>query len=358
MHPPPGEWAKPARIHVMALDRPLVRAPELSPIEWLNTSASPSLADLRGQVVLIDFWDFTCANCLRTLPTLRDWHRRYQESGLTMLGIHTPEFAFARDLQAVRRAVGRLGIRWPVGLDNRQELWTTFANRIRPTIHLVDSAGYVRYRREGEGGYFGTERAMRALLAEAGSQVQELPAPLTSEEDEGFSGSCLPATPELQVEGLGNGPVREGKPVRLTLPSIVSDDVFYLEGEWRAVQRGLSLESESGELVLSFQGASVHAVLAARADDPAVRIEAEPAWIEILLDGERTPSGTFGQDLMLRDGGTWLRVDEARSYNLLQSLAPGPHELRLRFASRGTTLYSFSFETCRLPGPAARREPC
>jgi hypothetical protein len=199
---------------------------------------------------------------------------------------------------------------------------------------------------------------MRALLAEAGSQVQELPAPLTSEEDEGFSGSCLPATPELQVEGLGNGPVREGKPVRLTLPSIVSDDVFYLEGEWRAVQRGLSLESESGELVLSFQGASVHAVLAARADDPAVRIEAEPAWIEILLDGERTPSGTFGQDLMLRDGGTWLRVDEARSYNLLQSLAPGPHELRLRFASRGTTLYSFSFETCRLPGPAARREPC
>jgi hypothetical protein len=307
-------------------------------------------------VLLIDVWDFTCINCLRTLPTLRDWDRRYEAAGLVTLGVHTPEFPFARDTEAVRRAVGRLGIRWPVALDNRQEIWTAFANRVWPTIYLIDRAGTIRFRREGEGGTFEIETAVRTLLVDSPSGDSALPQPLRSSTEAADGGFCLPATPELQIEAIER-PILEDKATSLVIPDHLAEGAFYLEGEWRAVQRGATLESERGEIALPFQGSAVHAVMAHGGDSRGSRGE-EPAWLEALLDGRSVPSGAFGQDLQRHEGGTWLRVDSARTYNVLQSVEPGLHELRLRLVSPGTTLYAFSFDACSLPPSNLRSDTC
>jgi hypothetical protein len=342
----------------MALDRPRVRAPEFPPVEWLNTPAPPSPADFLGQVRLVDVWDFTCINCLRTLPLLRDWHGRYLDSGLAMLGVHTPEFPFAHDREAVRSAIGRLGIRWPVALDNHQEIWSAFANRAWPTVYLIDRAGYIRYRREGEGGYVDLEAAIRALLVEAHPEGPSLPSALTFEQGATPDGVCLPVTPELQVESVGNGCLTEEETSRLSLPARRAEGAVYLEGEWHLARRGLTLKSERGEIVLPFQAGAVHAVIAAAGDRPGVGNGEEPAWLEARLDGEQVPLGQFGHDLQRRHGATWLRVETARNYDILQGLGPGLHELHLHLVSPGTTLYAFSFDACPRRGPSPRSNTC
>ncbi len=342
----------------MALDRPLVRAPEFPPVEWLNTPAAPSLGDLRGQVLLVDIWDFTCINCLRTLPTLRDWQARYADAGLVTLGVHTPEFPFAHAPRAVRSAIGRLGIRWPVALDSDQRIWTAYANHAWPTVYLVDRGGYIRYRREGEGGYADLEAALRSLLLERRPGNPSLPPPLSTEQEDAARRVCLPATPEMQVESVGNGPLFEKKSIHLSLPSHRAEGSFYLDGDWRLMQRGVTLDSERGQVVLPFQAASVHAVIAPSPDDEADLAGLGPMRLEVLLDGRPVPSGRFGRDLLLRQGCTWLPLDTARTYDVVQSLEPGPHELRFRLDSPGTTLYAFSFGACPEPSSSSRSAPC
>jgi thiol-disulfide isomerase/thioredoxin len=242
----------------MALDQPVVRAPVLPSVDWLNAPEAPTLAGLRGRSILIDFWDFSCINCLRTLPVLRDWYERYGQAGLAMLGVHTPEFPFARDPLQVQAAVGRLGIRWPVALDNSQQVWTAFANHAWPSIYLIDPSGYLRFRQEGEGGYVGIEESIRALLTEAGLDPSALPPFGSDPSDEtGGGAACLPATPELQAESLGNGPVEGGKPRSLSLPPQRPEGSYYLAGDWQLMDQGMSLVSETGEAVLPFQASAV-----------------------------------------------------------------------------------------------------
>ena len=352
-----GARAKPARIAAMALDRPLVRAPEFPLVEWLNTPTPPRLADLRGQVLLVDVWDFTCINCLRTLPTLRDWAARYEEAGLATLGVHTPEFPFARDRQAVRSAIGRLGMRWPVALDNRQEIWTLFANRVWPSVYLIDRRGTIRLRREGEGGYAELEAAVRALLTESIPSKASLPQPLTSSQATNLGGSCLPVTPELQVQALGNGPLPGEASAAFALPDRRVEGAFYVEGDWKSIGRGLTLESAHGEIALPFQGSAVHAILASDGETTDGR-GAQDVRLEALLDGKSVAAGLFGQDLQLLEGATWLQISAGRSYDVLQSVGPGPHELRLHLASPRTTLYAFSFDACLQPPSSFRSDPC
>jgi thiol-disulfide isomerase/thioredoxin len=159
----------------MALDPRTVRAPEFPRVEWLNSPDPLIMADFRGRTVLVDLWDFTCINCLRTLPYLRDWHERYQAAGLIIIGVHTPEFAFGRSASLVRSALGRLGVRWPVALDNDQEIWTAYANHAWPTAYLVDADGYLRARHPGDAGYHRLEADLRQLLAGREAAREPLP---------------------------------------------------------------------------------------------------------------------------------------------------------------------------------------
>ena len=141
-------------------------APELTNEVWINTDAPLRLADLRGKVVAIDMWTFDCINCQHTIPSLREWHSKYADQGLVIIGNHFPEFDYEADLQNLKDAVARFAIQYPVAQDNDGQTWDAYNNQYWPTLHLIDKQGRIRYICIGEGGYKQTEAAIQALLAE------------------------------------------------------------------------------------------------------------------------------------------------------------------------------------------------
>ena len=149
------------------------------PGPWIN-SDSFALSDKTGEVVLVDFWTYTCVNCIRTLPYLKDWHRKYGERGLTIVGVHSPEFDFEKVFQNVDSAVSQLGVEHAVFLDNEKETWREFNNRYWPAKYLVDHKGIIRYQHFGEGDYAQTEHAIRKQLERAGFDVSDIPAQTAS----------------------------------------------------------------------------------------------------------------------------------------------------------------------------------
>jgi len=156
---------------VSAVDKPALvdygRAPELAGITaWLN-SGPLTLAALRGKVVLVDFWTYACVNCIRTLPHLADWHEKYKDKGLVIIGVHTPEFPFERSTHNVEAAIRRHGIKYPVAQDNRYATWKAYGNQYWPASYLIDRNGRIVYKRFGEGYYHETEIAIRSLLGSA-----------------------------------------------------------------------------------------------------------------------------------------------------------------------------------------------
>src|SRR5438874_7721634 len=153
----------------MKIDQGKVRAPEIGRI-WLN-SPPLSLRQLRGKAVLIDFWDYTCVNCIRTLPYLKAWHERYAAKGLVIIGIHTPEFTFAQYESNVERGVREFGLTYPIVIDTNYELWKAFANKYWPAKYLIDKEGYISGAHFGEGAYAETEQIIQELLREIDPSV-------------------------------------------------------------------------------------------------------------------------------------------------------------------------------------------
>jgi thiol-disulfide isomerase/thioredoxin len=327
----------------MVLDPPLIHAPEFPSSTWINSFEPLTLGALAGRVVVIDFWDFTCANCVRGLPYLREWHARYDDAGATVIGVHTPEFDFARDVSVVKSAVGRLGIRYPVVLDNDQAIWTAYANTCWPTKHLVDAEGSVRGVRQGEGGYGETEAVIQALLRERDPQVvlPELMAPVRPEDVRGAV--CVPATPELQVDAAA-AELSERRAIDLSLPTDRPEGRVYAEGAWRAIRDGMVLEIGGGSLVVPYHAASVNAVLAS-STDPG-RSPDPPLRIELHQDERPLPIELYGDDVRLDEGLAKLIVDVPRMYALVRNPDATPHELRLIIDRPGLIFYAFSFGTC------------
>ena len=297
---------------------------------------------------MLDFWDFTCINCLRGLPYLREWHARYADVGLTIVGVHTPEFAFARDVAIVKSAAGRLGIRYPVVLDNEQALWTAYATSCWPTRHLIDTQGYVRGVKQGEGGYAALEAAIQALLREKDPQVvlPELMAPIRPEDATGAV--CLPTTPELQRDALAAA-LTEREAADLVLPSERPEGRIYASGTWRGITDGIRLDVSGGSIVLPYHAGSVNAVLAPAIDPPLT--------VEILQDGVALPVERFGDDVRLDDGKARLLIDTSRLYALVRNPETEPHELRLEVPRPGLVFYAFSFGTCALPEAQLASDP-
>ena len=187
------------------------RAAEIEGIAgWIN-SPPLTLSDLRGRVVVLDFWTYTCVNCVRTLPFLDDWRRRYSDDGLSIISIHTPEFEFEKDPANVTQAAGSLGVTWPVALDNDYVTWDNYQNAFWPTKYLIDARGRIRHYRIGEGGYARFEEEIRALLLEAGSDLTDDPLAAVADhvEDARFVESptgkspanCMPGTKGVTSNG-------------------------------------------------------------------------------------------------------------------------------------------------------------
>jgi cytochrome c biogenesis protein CcdA/thiol-disulfide isomerase/thioredoxin len=243
---------------------------------WLNTRPL-SLEQLRGRVVLIDFWTYTCINCLRTLPQLRAWDARYRDDGLTIVGVHTPEFAFERELDNVERAVRRNGLRYPVAQDNSYATWDAWGNQYWPAKYLIDAEGRVRYTHFGEGAYEETETAIRALLAEAGrDRLGDMTRARTESPDPGV------ATPETylgfaRADGFVPSRPRPGTNRYPPVRDGLDPSRFALSGVWR-------VDEESATAV---SGAAVHARVVARKVFLVLSARGPGRHgVEVLLDGE------------------------------------------------------------------------
>jgi len=216
-----------------------VAAPIHADGDWIN-SKPLTLQQLRGKVVLIDFWTYSCINCLRTLPHLEAWDATYRSKGLVIIGVHTPEFAFEHVTSNVRSAVQRLGIRYPVVQDNRFKTWDNYANQYLPAEYLIDRTGHVRHTHFGEGEYPQTEALIRRLLAASGKHAKQLPDVTPTEA----------MTPEtyLGYARIGNytgSRIVPDKPARYTFTSSLFANAFSYDGTWRVGKRRQSLRSRT-----------------------------------------------------------------------------------------------------------------
>jgi cytochrome c biogenesis protein CcdA/thiol-disulfide isomerase/thioredoxin len=287
-------------------------APEFAGISsWLNARPQ-TLAGLRGKVVLIDFWTYSCVNCLRTLPFLRGWDRAYRDDGLRIVGVHTPEFAFEHELDNIRGAVDRLGIHYAVAVDNDFGTWNAYGNRYWPAKYLIDRNGHVRYVHFGEGAYAETERVIRSLLAEppASALVSAAIAEAMPSRE---------ATPETylghqRLMGLANPAVAPDRMAPYVFPGELEPGQLAYRGRWR-VEAERAVAGEDARLRLRFRAKEVNLVLGGR------------ARVQVLLDGK--PVRT-------------VRVDGSRLYNLLRLPGLRTGLLELRFEP-GVSGYAFTF---------------
>jgi thiol-disulfide isomerase/thioredoxin len=278
---------------------------------WLN-SRPLTLNGLRGRVVLIDFWTYSCINCLRTLPYVKAWDRDYRSDGLTIVGVHTPEFAFEHVPANVRENVRKLGVRYPVALDNEYGTWNAWHNQYWPAKYLIDKAGHVRYYHFGEGDYGQTEGAIRELLAEAGAELSSR-SRLPKEPSVGL------VTPEsyLGYERLAryNGvPVLHDAERAYSFPSTLEANELAFAGRWK-FEHERAVPGSGARLRLQYRARNVYLVLTGAGS------------VRVLVDGK--PERTVA-----------VRGD--RLYTLVERPASGDHLLELRFGP-GVAAYAFTF---------------
>jgi thiol-disulfide isomerase/thioredoxin len=331
------------------LHKPMIRAPEFSAGEWLNTPHPLQMSGLRGRAVLVDFWEYSCINCLRTLPYLRQWHERYAHKGLTMVGVHSPEFPFGRERQQIEAAVRELEIEYPVLLDNQFKTWDAYANRFWPSKYLIDQHGYLRFQSHGEGGYGDFERAIQAVLREMDANVDLPPVMQPLREEDKPGAVCYRPTPELHG-GLDRGALGNpegyagGVPMVYSLPKQRSPGSFYVSGAWKAGEQFLAYEGQTEALIhVPYDAVEVNAVLSPHAETIERMLHPEPVSIEIWQDDLPLNDAIRGADVT-EDGR--VLVDRPRMFNLIRNPGFERHELTLRAKTRGFALYAFSFTGC------------
>jgi thiol-disulfide isomerase/thioredoxin len=305
-------------------------APELTGTQqWFNTPGDRplTLADLRGQVVLVDFWTYTCINCIRTLPHIEAWYSRYHRDGFTVIGVHTPEFPFEKEAQNVKRAIGDDGLTYPVVQDNDYATWTAYRNQYWPAHYLIDAQGRVRLVHFGEGSYEETEQGIRSLLAEAGSHARgglvkaraQRPNPQATPE------SYLGAA---RAERFANGTILPGRHTYGALASDLGPDQLAFGGQWTVAGESATAGREAS-LMLNFNAQRVFLVLGSPGGSRTMRV---------LLDGKPIGDSAAGTDV---DSGM-TRISTQRLYELVDLPRGGRHLLTLR-PEPGIVGYAFTF---------------
>ena len=363
-----------------------LHAPELQGIEgWIN-SRPLTLEELRGRVVLIDFWTYTCVNCVRTFPYLRDWHEKYADHGLVIIGVHTPEFEFEKLKQNVQEAAEVHGLEYPIAQDNGYFTWKAFFNNAWPAKYLIDQEGNIRYTHRGEGAYAETEQVIRELLAESGADVSLIPPNVSSDPEydrdaysadpaqritrELFAGYdrnyALPSAAFSAPMGQTPSYIMQEEYYRLQDADILYQDLgdplnhfIYLQGLWRNNAESITHARDSGDfedyIVIKFYATSVNAVLS---PDDGRKLEGTRAKtlsdspvspnvgsvVRISLDDQPLTRGQAGQDVRFDGtGNSLVEVNESRMYRLVELEEFGTYELKLSPTSAGLSLFAFTF---------------
>ena len=307
--------------------------------DWLNSRPLTPEA-LLGNVVLVDFWTYTCINWLRTLPYLRAWAATYKDHGLVVLGVHTPEFGIEHDLDNVRRAAHDLGVEYPIAIDNNYSVWNAFSNQYWPALYLADERGRIRHHHFGEGGYAMSERAVRRLLTDAGAV--DLPghnAPIEAQGIEEPADWHNVRSPETYV-GLARAErfvspelAAPDGPREYTRPSQLQLNQWALAGNWTLGREEAVSNTANSRLSYRFHARDLHLILA----PPAGHL---PARFRVRLDG-RAPGESHGLDIDAEGEGT---VTDARLYQLVrQSGEITDREFEIEFLDPGVAALCFTF---------------
>jgi thiol-disulfide isomerase/thioredoxin len=306
---------------------------------WLN-SEPLTATDLRGKVVLVDFWTYTCINWLRTLGYVRAWAETYADQGLVVVGVHTPEFPFEQDVDNVRQAAKDLRVEYPIALDSDYAVWRAFDNNYWPAVYIADSEGRIRHHQFGEGAYEECERVIQGLLREAGRDG--IRDDLVSVADDGFEAQADWANLESPETYLGyeqaqNFASADGaefdEPFTFAVPDPLERNQWALSGEW-TIGRGASvLNGTEGRIAFRFHARDVHLVMGTPSRDTSVPFR-------VLVDGE-PPGAAHGLDIDEQGHGT---LSQQRLYQLVRE--PGPitdRTFEITYLAPGVEAYCFTF---------------
>ncbi|MDN5842996.1 MAG: cytochrome c biogenesis protein DipZ [Alcaligenaceae bacterium] len=306
-------------------------------VQWLN-SPPLTMQALKGKVVLIDFWTYSCINCLRTLPYTRAWAAKYHDQGLVVIGVHAPEFAFERDVGNVKRAMRKLGVTYPVAIDNNYAIWRAYHNQYWPAHYFIDARGHIRHHHFGEGDYDTSERVIQQLLREAGATVPDDLSQVAGkgiEQAPDMDGIRSPETYLGYERGrnFASDHVTQDRAANYTAPQQPKLNQWGLEGRWTIGRQSSTLSSPGGRIVYRFHARDLHLVLGPGPDGRSVRFR-------VTIDG-KAPGDAHGVDVAADGSGT---VTEQRLYQLVRQ--PGKitdHTFSIEFLDPGVSAYAFTF---------------
>ncbi len=309
------------------LSKPTVKAPDfIGGGNWFNSQPLSLQKELKGKVVLVDFWTYSCINCLRTLPYLKDLYANYKDKGLVIVGVHSPEFEFEKVTANVSQAVKDLGVTYPVVQDNDFKIWTAYTNQYWPAHYLIDKDGYIRYTHFGEGNYVETENAVRALLDEQPITKAEAPMPNRKTTPETYLGYTRAESYSTQ------NVITPDQAQDYNASKTVEDDAVALQGKWLVKGDRIVSQADGATLKLNFLGQQVYLVIA----NP----NKVSGKVKVLHDGAPLDPRHITQDM---DETGAITVSEPRKYDLIDLKDDyGRHELEISFPA-GTEAYAFTF---------------
>lgn len=319
------------------------RAPDFVGIgRWIN-SEPLKIEQLRGKVVLVDFWTYTCINCIRTLPYLKEWDKKYGDKGLIIIGVHTPEFEFEKKYENVLKAVNDYQLKYAVAQDNDYATWSVYQNRYWPHKFLIDTDGYIRYDHIGEGAYDETEKMIQLLLKERMERLNKkdgIDANISKPKDAVYVNPYGVGTPEIYFGyqfSRGNFGNPEGlkanEIIDYKFPLSITANNVYLEGKWKNNADNMELMSDEGEILLIFQAKFVNIVAGSEKNSIA----------SVFLDNEAENEKNKGSDVTILQNKSTSNIKEFKLYNLASAENYDTHAINIKITGKGFKIYTFTF---------------
>jgi cytochrome c biogenesis protein CcdA/thiol-disulfide isomerase/thioredoxin len=338
----PSAQAAPQRATMVAATSamPPMMPPIFGATQWFN---SPPLTSemLRGKVVLVDFWTYSCINCLRTLPYLKAWNEKYRDQGLVIIGVHTPEFAFEKIPRNVEQAIRDLGITYPVAMDNQYTIWNAYKNEYWPAHYLIDANGKIRHQHFGEGAYQETEQTIQSLLKEAHQGVLAMNDKLVQVAGSGATAAAadeMERSPETYVgyarqQNLASPEaIKQDVAAQYSTPRVLKTNQWALSGKWQVSAEAAAVQASGGAISYRFEGRDLHLVLGTR--------NGKPVRFKVTLEGA-APGADHGADIDAQGNGV---IREQRLYQLVrQSGKIAVHTFRIQFLDADAEAFAFTF---------------